>query len=400
MSGVEHQGYILIADITGYTAFLNESELDHARGTLSSLLELMIEHTKPPLVISGLEGDAVFSYGLEEGFVDPQTLLETIEETYVSFRRAIELMVLNNTCQCSACANVSSLDLKFFLHHGTFALQKVGQGEELMGRDVNLVHRLLKNSVTEKTGIQAYMLCTEAVVDRLGLDDSSQDLVSHVEDVPDFGEIAIWVKDMHPIYEARQKASKIEFDSSEILGSRQVDIALPVELVWDYLTHTEYRNLLSSSDRYAVIDRKGGRIGEGSVYQCYHGDQLIRQIVVEWRPFERVVVKQATLLPGPPVYVHIALSLSPSETGTVLKMTGARLTGAAWQRPLARAVYKFMNSSMAAQLREDLSFKRGLEKFRDAIEEDAASRGRLNIEGMRPPAELVSDAAREALASD
>ena len=398
---VEHQGYIFIADITGYTVFLNESELDHARGTLSSLLELLIEHTKPPLVISGLEGDAVFSYGLEDRFVDPQTLLETIEETYVSFRRAIELMVLNNTCQCSACANVSSLDLKFFLHYGTFALQKVGESRELMGRDVNLIHRLLKNSVTKKTGIRAYMLCTEAAIDRLAIDGSAERAVSYVEEVPDFGEVRVWVKDMHPIYEARQETATIEFDPSEILGRRQVEISLPVELVWDYLTHSEFRNLLSSSDRYAVIDRKGGRIGEGSVYQCYHGDQLIPQIVVEWRPFERIVIKQTSPVPGPPNYVHIALNLSPTETGTVLEMMGARPTGAFWQRPFGRAVYKLMDSSLMAQLKEELSFKRGLERFRDAIEDDAEKSGLVDVKGrMKPSADLVSEAARNAVSSD
>ena len=36
-------GYLLIADITGYTAFLRESELEHAKDSLRSLLDLLIE---------------------------------------------------------------------------------------------------------------------------------------------------------------------------------------------------------------------------------------------------------------------------------------------------------------------------------------------------------------------
>ena len=55
------KGIIHIADISGYTAFLNESELEHAQGTLQSLLEVLIENTQLPLVISRLEGDAVIS---------------------------------------------------------------------------------------------------------------------------------------------------------------------------------------------------------------------------------------------------------------------------------------------------------------------------------------------------
>ena len=55
-------GYFLIADITGYTSFLSKSELDHAQQTLTALLNLLIQHTKPPLIISRLAGDAVTSW--------------------------------------------------------------------------------------------------------------------------------------------------------------------------------------------------------------------------------------------------------------------------------------------------------------------------------------------------
>jgi hypothetical protein len=153
-----HHGYFLIADITGYTVYLSQSELDHAQGTLTALLNLLIEHTKPPLVISRLAGDAVISYGLRDHFFQGQTFVEMIEDTYVAFRRAIDLMVLNTTCGCNACRNIRSLDLKFFVHYGSFGLQKLGAHEEMVGADVNAIHRLLKNTVTEKTGARAYAL--------------------------------------------------------------------------------------------------------------------------------------------------------------------------------------------------------------------------------------------------
>lgn len=91
--------YLLLADISGYMAFLSDSELEHARDTLTDLLGLLIDHAKPPLVLSKLEGDAVFSYtGGQKSFKDGQIL--------------VELMVVNNICQCAACANVSKLDLR------------------------------------------------------------------------------------------------------------------------------------------------------------------------------------------------------------------------------------------------------------------------------------------------
>lgn len=376
---MELRGYILIADITGYTSYLNESELDHARETLGNLLELLIDNTKPPLVISRLEGDAVFSYGLDDGFVDPQTFLEMIENTYVSFRRAIELMVLNNTCQCNACANVSSLDLKFFVHHGTFVLQSVGESQELMGSDVNLTHRLLKNSVTKATGIRAYSLITEEAVESLGISDLTEEMVSHVEDVPDFGRVRVWIQDMHPTYEARRDEQIIQFDPSEIILDESVQIALQPELVWDYLTHSEFRNLTLGSERFE-IDRQGKRIGEGSVYQCYHGDAVIPQVVLEWRPFERMLVRQ----PAPIVsdsHIHVDFGLQPNDGGTLLNCRGARPTGSGWKRVVVRVIQRAMRPMI----------RRNLVKFKEEIEEDAASRESM-------PGAILSQEAIDAAA--
>ena len=94
---------------------------------------MLIAHTKPPLVISRLAGDAVISYGLREGFYSGQTFIELIETNYVAFRKAIERMVLNNTCRCNACANIANLDLKFFVHFATFAIQRLEQAGRAIG---------------------------------------------------------------------------------------------------------------------------------------------------------------------------------------------------------------------------------------------------------------------------
>jgi len=55
MSGT-YEGCLLIADITGYTLYLSQSELEHAQETLAALLRLLVDHTRPPLVISRLAG--------------------------------------------------------------------------------------------------------------------------------------------------------------------------------------------------------------------------------------------------------------------------------------------------------------------------------------------------------
>lgn len=386
---MEHEGYILIADITGYTLYLNESELEHAKGTLTELLELLIEHTRPPLVVSRLEGDAVFSYGLRQGFVDSQTFLESIEDTYVSFRRAIELMVLNNTCRCNACANVSALDLKFFVHFGTFAVQRVGEHDELMGTDVNLIHRLLKNTVTERTGIRAYILCTDAAERALGMDDITASMVRHTEILPDFGEVEVWIRDMHPVYEERRDERRIEYSPDEIMATFETELSLPPEIAWDYLSQSEVRNFLLGSDRYEVEGRRAGRVGPGSVYQCYHGDKLISQTVLEWRPFERIVLSQVPPMPGrKPMSVDLDIRLEPTSTGTRLEMSLARPSGPALKKLLFGLILNRMGEST----------RRELQEFRDRAEADYTDRE--SAQGASFTSEEIEAAAGAGLSAD
>jgi Protein of unknown function (DUF2652) len=195
------RGILLIADITGYTVFLNESELEHAHGVLSELLSVLVEGTRPPLAVSNLQGDAVFSYGIDTGAVRGQTFVEMVESIYIAFRRAIEEMTLNSTCDCNACANLGTLDLKFIVHHGEFLIQSIGANQELVGSEVIVAHRLAKNTVTATTGIRAYALYTSSAVDALGLTRLTAEWTPHRE-VYDSGEVECWIADMTPVWEA------------------------------------------------------------------------------------------------------------------------------------------------------------------------------------------------------
>ncbi len=269
--------------------------MEHARDTLTDLLRLLIDHTKPPLVLSKLEGDAVFSYTWgNESFHDGQAFVELIEDTYVAFRRAIELMVMNNTCQCAACANVSNLDLKFLVHHGTFAQQPLGPQTELVGTDVNLIHRLTKNTVTEETGIKAYTLYTDAAVAHLGIEDLSAAMVPHVESYEHLESMNLWVHDMHPLWERRQSEDRVELEPVAIAEG---SIGLPPEVVWGYLRQPQFRSVIVGADRVTVDGRKNGRLGPESQFQCFHGNNVLRQVIVEWAPFERIVTQDTETMP-------------------------------------------------------------------------------------------------------
>lgn len=72
-------------------------------------------------------------------------------------------------------------------HFGEFGLQKLGNMTEMVGSDVNLTHRLLKNHIPEKTGINAYAYFTQAAIDALKLNEMTSVMKAHSESYDHFG---------------------------------------------------------------------------------------------------------------------------------------------------------------------------------------------------------------------
>jgi len=111
METVTQHGYLVLADISGYTSCLAGVELDHAHEILTDLLETIVGQFKTLLTISKLEGDAVFAYVPQAKVQRGETLLELIESTYVAFRDRREAVRRRTTCECKACRSISALDL-------------------------------------------------------------------------------------------------------------------------------------------------------------------------------------------------------------------------------------------------------------------------------------------------
>jgi hypothetical protein len=191
-------GYLVLADISGYTSFVAQTEIEHAGMALSYLLETIVEKMDDLLTIAKLEGDAVFAY-IEEGKLeDCKLLLELVDQTYLAFRDKALALYSQATCPCRACRALPTLDLKFILHHGEFVLQQVAGIRDLLGTDVNLIHRLLKNGVSESTGWKGYALFTDKALDHMQC--SKENYFKRCETYEHLGDVNIYCMDMHVRY--------------------------------------------------------------------------------------------------------------------------------------------------------------------------------------------------------
>src|ERR1700752_4068347 len=55
-------GFLVIADLTGYTAYLSDSEIEHAPAIAGDLLETIVGRLEPPFRLAKIEGDAAFLF--------------------------------------------------------------------------------------------------------------------------------------------------------------------------------------------------------------------------------------------------------------------------------------------------------------------------------------------------
>ena len=141
---------LLIADIGGYTDYMrtHRMSLAHAEVNTARLLEKVIDAARGFDLIE-IEGDAAFLSRRADTLEGDATVAATTQAA-VGMHRAFHLErrhVASNLCPCDGCVQADNLKLKFVAHVGEVAAQTIRQRRKLVGIDVILVHRLLKNPV-------------------------------------------------------------------------------------------------------------------------------------------------------------------------------------------------------------------------------------------------------------
>ncbi|MBL4707431.1 MAG: DUF2652 domain-containing protein [Flavobacteriales bacterium] len=137
---------LFIPDISGYTKFIQSTEIEHAEHVIAEILEVLIAANTEELKLAEIEGDALFFY--KEGSIPSQErLLAQVEGMFSAFYGHLKMMEKNRICTCNACATAPNLELKIVAHTGAIQFLKVQGNKKPFGSSVITVHRLLKNSV-------------------------------------------------------------------------------------------------------------------------------------------------------------------------------------------------------------------------------------------------------------
>jgi hypothetical protein len=350
----------LIADISGYTGYLADVELDHAQDILADLIGSVVSSLRPNFRLAKLEGDAAFTYALAET-IDGSMLLDTIERCYFGFRRRRRDVRQATSCECNACSATPDLDLKFVVHHGAAILQKVAGRQELVGSDVIVAHRLLKNEVVERLEMSAYALLTQQCIDATELDPAALGMRAHSETYDRIGEVPAWAHDLEHRWQEEEARGRAFVTPDESILTVSVPTSAPPQVAWEFLTKPGQRMTWQPwVTKVTIKGATGGRRGPGSANHCMHGKDAVIEEILDWRPYDYVTDRTILDTPAGPLKLLHTIELEPVSAGTMIHFRFAppksrkdralaEQVGAAYGEALRSAV-----PGLIAQLEEQL----------------------------------------------
>ena len=189
-------GFLLIADISGYTPFIKNHSMrkkpiigkkiadfwdSHAHKLINTLLEEVIQNFEPVMQFNKLEGDAALFF-LEE-ISDKNQMQDIYKKMVITrerFNSKVNSLQFVQSCPCDPCQQSKNLKLKMFLHKGYFNQTEIRNNQELSGEALIFIHRLLKNKVKSSE----YFLFSGAVLEQL---DKGLEFSLITQKIDDFG---------------------------------------------------------------------------------------------------------------------------------------------------------------------------------------------------------------------
>jgi ribosome-associated toxin RatA of RatAB toxin-antitoxin module len=155
---------LFLPDISGFTEFVQSTEVEHSQHVIAELLEILLEANANEYQLAEVEGDALFFYQ-EEEIPSLESLLAKAERMFTAFYSHLKLLEKNRICPCNACATAPNLNLKIIAHSGELQFMTIQNKRKPFGNEVIQAHRLMKNSINN----DKYILLSKELSDSIHL---------------------------------------------------------------------------------------------------------------------------------------------------------------------------------------------------------------------------------------
>lgn len=349
MTPTTRQGFLLLADITGFTPFVATTELEHSQEILQQILRGIVSFLTPHFQLAEVEGDAVFVYS--DKLARNDAVLESIESAYFAFRDKKASLLRLRTCHCKACEMASSLDLKFIVHYGEYIMNNVSGKGKPLGSSVNIAHRLLKNHVMEETGWSAYALFTRDALDTMKVfPDEGHEQQENYEHI---GMLQTYSINLDQRYESYVSDRKVYLppEDADLVVYQDFSVAPPI--LWEWSNDPKKRTLWALGSDWQEGARPNPGTRKGATNHCVNSK--VMESILDYRPFQYYT---ASMTRGPLNFTQ-TVKLEETSSGTRLywhvKMNGIL------PRFMTRAICKLL-------LLKGMKVYDGFERLRQLVE--------------------------------
>ncbi len=253
---------LFIPDISGFTKFVQTTEIEHSQHVISELLEVLIDANTQDLQLAEIEGDALFFYK-EQEIPSQEKLLAQIESMFTAFYSHLKLLETNRICPCNACASAPDLELKIVAHSSELKFIEVHGRRKPFGPQVIEAHRLLKNSVeSENYALISKELATDVELPiyyyskifrfKQGKDEYDDKEVEYIYAIIDHEKLSL---------SAFPKGKKVSMSGAAQLA-KQASFPVSAPILMEYITNYTYRHhWVKGVDRFEYDENEVTRLG-------------------------------------------------------------------------------------------------------------------------------------------
>lgn len=227
-------------DISGFTKFVNSTEIEHSIHIIAELLETLIDNNIIDLQLVEIEGDALFMFTSK--IPDYNDLMKQILQMLEAFHRHTLTYDKMRICNCGSCKTTTHLNLKFLIHYGDLSFIKVKHIKKPYGSDVIKIHRLLKNKIE----LSEYVLFTAAVFELYKNQINEANWETKSETV-DFKNLEYYYKNLDYIKNKLKKEADLVTENEPNKDNPVAEISkifkANIQTVFTYLSEFKYRHL-------------------------------------------------------------------------------------------------------------------------------------------------------------
>lgn len=297
-------------DISGFTEFVQSTEVEHSQHVISELLEILVEANTTELQLAEVEGDALFFY--KEDIPSQEMILAQVEHMFSAFYSHLQLLEKNRICPCNACLTAPKLQLKIVAHAGEMQFITVQGKAKPFGTVVIEVHRLMKNAVDSDN----YVLLSSSLSEELNMADDYSSKLYQFEK----GHNAYDGKVIEYIYSRIDngklrlspfpEGKKIQFDKKPDVV-QQYTFQVSSEVLMEYITSYGNRHeWMEGVDEFIYNESEVTRIG--SPHVCViNGKSLDFVVVMKEAKPNQLAYGELTTSPGVVDKMYQFYTISP-----------------------------------------------------------------------------------------